>query len=277
MSVEISDHIVKFGIDLSIVNEYSDPLNVVDLAVETEEAGWDGIFIWDLLNHEKKDDPVLDVTVALTAIASHTSKIKIGILVTALPRRRPWKLAKEMVTIDHLSKGRLILGVGSGFYDKDFSTFGEESNLTTRAEKLDESLNIILGLWGGTPFSYQGKHYQITDAHFLPTPYQYPRIPIWVGGSWKKKAMLRAAKYDGVYPMIESPDEFKKMVEYIKANRSTDELFEFASSGETPEDKEEAMRIIQPYIDAGATWWMVWSEESVRDTLRKIRAGPPNK
>jgi alkanesulfonate monooxygenase SsuD/methylene tetrahydromethanopterin reductase-like flavin-dependent oxidoreductase (luciferase family) len=111
-------------------------------------------------------------------------------MVTPLPRRRPWKVARETVSLDHASKGRLILGVGLGDPSQwDYGFFGEETDAKIRAEKLDESLDILVGLWSGKPFQYQGKHYRLKEVHFLPQPVQQPRIPIWVGGWWHNQGV----------------------------------------------------------------------------------------
>jgi alkanesulfonate monooxygenase SsuD/methylene tetrahydromethanopterin reductase-like flavin-dependent oxidoreductase (luciferase family) len=101
-------------------------------------------------------------------------------LLTPPSRRRPWKLASETVTLDVLSKGRAILSVGLGAPDTGFEEFGEVTNRRIRSELLDESIDILTGLWQGEPIEHQGKHYQITKTNFEPGPatVQKPRIPI---------------------------------------------------------------------------------------------------
>ena len=140
-----------------------DARTAANLAREAEQAGWDGFFVWE---------PVwgIDAWVALTAAAMVTERIRLGTMLTPLSRMRPWKLASETVTLDQLSGGRVILAVGLGAPDTGFASFGEETRRKERAELLDEGLDILTGLWRGQPFSYQGKHYQVSPTEFAPPP-----------------------------------------------------------------------------------------------------------
>ena len=141
---------MRFGIDVPNIGDYSDPLTLADLALVAEESGWEGFFIWDHLSLGL-DVPIADPWVVLAAIAMRTQRIRIGTMVTPLPRRRPWKLARETVSVDHLSGGRLTLGIGVGDpSDKEFEPFGEEGSRKIRARMLDEGLDVLAGLWSGT-------------------------------------------------------------------------------------------------------------------------------
>src|SRR5689334_12104356 len=135
---------MQFAIDIPHFGPFSDPNLVAELAHEAEEAGWNGFFLWDHLNYKHDGSPaaveIADPWILLTAIALRTKSIKLGPMVTPLPRRRPWKVARETVTLDHLSGGRLIFGAGLGFQPGDFTAFAEETDPRVRAEKLDESL-----------------------------------------------------------------------------------------------------------------------------------------
>lgn len=141
-----------------------------DLAHEAEAAGWDGFFVWDSVWG-------MDPWVTLAAVAVSTERIRIGTMLTPVSRRRPWKLAGETVTLDHLSNGRLILSVGLGAPETGFAQFGEETDRKIRAELLDEGLDILTGLWRGQPFNYDGKHYRVRETTFMPPlpPVQSPR------------------------------------------------------------------------------------------------------
>lgn len=124
-----------------------------------------------------------DPWVALTAIALRTQRIRLGPMVTPIPRRRPWKLARETLSIEQISDGRLVLGVGLGYFpSEEFADFGEEPDAKVRAGKLDEGLAIFAGLWSDEPFSFAGEHFQVNSVHMQPSPVQQPRIPIWVAG-----------------------------------------------------------------------------------------------
>jgi alkanesulfonate monooxygenase SsuD/methylene tetrahydromethanopterin reductase-like flavin-dependent oxidoreductase (luciferase family) len=268
-------------VNLPNFGDYHQTQTLSNLAIEAEDAGWDGFFIWD---HIEGEQFFADPIIALAAIASRTTRIKLGTMVTPLPRRRPWKIAREMTSLDHLSKGRLIMGVGLGNPPTEYSKFGEPQATRIRAEKLDESLDIITGLWTGETFSYIGKHYQIEEMIFLPKPYQKPRIPIWVGGFWPNKLPFRrAAKYDGVYPAMSwpkklSPLDLKHILSYIRRHRKNIDFFEVVAGGITPNDLEAGADIVKPWLNAGATWW---SEDinGWRGTLEemryRIRNGPP--
>ncbi len=180
------------------------PRTLAGLAQTAEAAGWDGFFIWDHILFDPYGGIAMsDPWVALAAIAMSTQRIRIGAMVTPLPRRRPWKLAREAVSLDHLSDGRLLLGVGLGDPAREeFEWLGEESDARVRAVKLDEGLDILVGLLSGHKFSYSGEHHQIKETVFLPTPVQQPHIPIWVAGAWpNKRPFRRAARWDGVLPV----------------------------------------------------------------------------
>lgn len=279
---------MKFGINIPNYGAFSDPKVLVQLARETEDAGWDGIFLWDHIHWGEFVTPTADPWIALAAMAAETKRIVLGPMVTPLPRRRPWKVAREAVTLDHLSDGRFILGVGLGGWEKhEFAMLGEASDAKIRGEQLDEALDIITGLWRGEPFSYQGKHYHIDNIQFLPTPMQTPRIPIWVAGTWSKKraAFRRAARFDGVFPMAErmdyiSTDQVRDMVAYIKQYRTTDAPFDVVIwHATTGTDANADTERIRAYTDAGVTWWQEdcslwrWSLKESRD---RIRLGPPH-
>lgn len=282
---------MRAGISVPNFSEYSDSRLVAELAHEAEDAGWDGFFLWDHLLFENKWRlPIADPWVALAAMAMRTSHIRLGPMVTPIPRRRPWKLARETVTLDHLSNGRLILGVGLGWPPvDDFARFGEESDDKVRAAKLDEGLDILTGLWSGEPFRYQGQHYHIQEETvFLPRPVQSPRIPIWVAGFWPKKAPFRrAARWDGVFPLSLNVEwdqnipleEVQATRAYCLSQRATDAPFEIVVAGETPgDDPAKASAIVTPYIEAGMTWWIenVTPQRGPLDAMRqRIRQGPP--
>jgi alkanesulfonate monooxygenase SsuD/methylene tetrahydromethanopterin reductase-like flavin-dependent oxidoreductase (luciferase family) len=278
---------VRFAIDTPNFGDYSDPRLMAEMARETEEAGWDGFFIWDHMLWTSPDNfPVADPYVTLAAMAASTSRITLGPMITPVARRRPWKLAREAVTLDHLSGGRFVLGVGiGGDWFGDYSRFGEPPDDKSHAEMLDEGLDVLAGLWSGEPFSYEGKHYKINDAQFLPRPVQQPRIPIWVAGRWpNKKPFQRAARWDGVYPLSPedetrlSPDDFRSMIAYINEQRESNEPFEVLHAGRTDGDDIAKDRdLVQPYAEAGVTWWVEdfnW-EDSPALVRERIRKGPP--
>jgi hypothetical protein len=266
---------------------YGDARTAANLAGEAEQAGWDGFFVWE---------PVwgIDAWVSLTAAAMQTERIRLGTMLTPLSRMRPWKLASETATLDHLSNGRVILAVGLGAIDSGFEAFGEVTDRKTRAELLDEGLDILTGLWRGQPFHYDGKHYRIKETNFFPPPppVQQPRIPIWVVGAWPRmKSMQRVLRYDGLLPNVLGDDgqiraitlsDIREMKAFIEANRTEQTPFDLIMEGETPgDDPEKAAAIVRPWAEAGATWWIEtrWevprNAEGLKVVQQRIRQGPP--
>ena len=278
---------MRFAINLPAFNALSDIRALAELAHEAEENGWDGFFLWDHLQTEP-NGPTADPWVALTAIAMRTKRIRFGALVTPLPRRRPWKFARETATLDQLSGGRLVVGVGIGSdHWREYSAFGEPMEDKTHGAMLDEALDVVTGLWSGEPFNYEGRYYTVHDAHFLPTPKQQPHIPIWVAAVWPHKTPLRrAARWDGVFPIHwddspMQPDEVREMATYIRAQRA-------ASGATSPFDivlaggmgnlsRDEAVEALRGYAEAGVTWWQegFLQGDQIEDVRACIQQGPP--
>ena len=276
---------MRFGIHVPQFGDYGDPNKLAAFAREAEDSGWDGFFIWDHIQ-VNWPAPVADTTVALAAIALATRRMRIGPIVTPLFRRNPVKLARETVSLDHLSGGRLVLGVGlGGDWFGEISTFAGPLEGRVRAAMLDEALAVIIGLWSGAKFSFDGDHYQVREAQFIPAPLQLPRIPIWLAGTWPKKPPFRrAARFDGIVPAsadiekVLSPDDIRGVRDFIEANRSVASPFDIVCTGETSGDPALAREKVAPYAEAGATWWLEgrlpW-KESLDDFRRRVLAGPP--
>ena len=256
---------MKQAINIINFGDCADARVLADLAWEAENAGWDGFFIWDHIAWDWGAMPMVDPWIALTAIALRTTRIRIGTMVTPLPRRRPWKLARETVSLDQLSGGRLTLGVGLGITQAEYANLGEPADFKTRAAMLDEGLEVLTGLWRGEPFSFEGQFYTLKDAHFLPTPQQEPRIPIWVAGMWPNKPPFRrAARWDGVFPIlrdagidnIPSPQQIREIIAFVGEHRQAQTPFDVVVAGVTPgDDPRQAADTVARYAEAGVTWW----------------------
>ena len=287
---------MRYAIDVPNMGPFGDPHLLVDLARDAEQAGWDGFFVWDHLGGREWNLPMVDPWIALAAIAAHTSRIRLGTMVTPLPRRRPWKVARETVTLDHLSGGRLILGVGLGSgRASEWADLGEETDFRRRGAMLDEALAILVGLWSAQPFSFRGEHYTVEHAHFLPGPLQQPHIPVWVAGYWPNKAPFRrGARWDGMFPLFPDAEEdarlsmFSEAVAFLRAQRGENPApFDILHRGVTPgDDPARAAELVAPYAEAGATWWaeaihpqrsgVGWDGVWPLDVLReRVRQGPP--
>ena len=276
---------MKYGLDVSITGAYAHADLLADLAVLAEEAGWDGFFVQDGLLGAGAQ-ALVDPWVALCAIALRTRRLSMGALMTPLAAYRPWQVARQAVSLDHLSGGRLIFGAGLGFQARDFAAVGEDADPRRRAEKLDEGLAILRGLWSGEPVNFHGAHYQLTEVQLLPRPLQEHGIPVWIAGYWpNRKPLRRAAGFDGIYigsqkangePL--APSGLKEALAYIRTQRESASPFDVVFAGETDADVEKAAKVVYPYALAGATWWLegIWTERgSYEDMRERIRLGPP--
>lgn len=272
---------MRFGVYVPTFGEY-DVEALAQLAREAEGAGWDGFFIWDHLAWTPDEgEPLADTTVALSAIALATERVRFGALVTALARRRPWKLAKEAATLDRLSGGRLVVGVGLGAAP-DMHPFGEGGPPGELASHLDEGLEVLAALWSGEAVTHEGEHFSLGGAALRPAPLQRPRIPIWVAGFWPNRPPFRrAARWDGALPLARghllkelSPQALGRCRDYVDANRISSEPFDLIAFAVTQPRTPE---VVAEYEQAGATWWVEAADpltESLADFRARIVRGP---
>lgn len=227
---------------------FTEPATVVRWGREAQAAGWDGFFLWDHVQWRPGAAP-LDPWVMLGALAQVTRTVRLGTLVTPLSRRRPHLVAKQLTTLDRLSGGRAVLGVGLGEpVDRDFADLGEEPDPRTRAAMLDEGLEVVDGLLQG-PTDHRGEHYRVT-TDLRPRPVQRPRPPVWVAGvAPHRRTLARARRWDGVVPIGKDGDLTpEQLAAYLRLD------------GETTREGWDvvAHRVrgagTQDYADAGATW-----------------------
>ena len=185
---------MRFG----FVIPWADADEIAELAAAAEEHGWDGVFVWE---------PVwgVDAWISLALAAVRTTTIRLGTMLTAPSRRRPWELASQVATVDRLSDGRVTLSVGLGAPESGMEAFGEECGRRERAELMDECLDIVCGLWQGQPFEYDGRHFTVRPTEFpsIGETVQRPRVPVWcVGAIDHPKSMGRALRWDGLIPQV---------------------------------------------------------------------------
>jgi alkanesulfonate monooxygenase SsuD/methylene tetrahydromethanopterin reductase-like flavin-dependent oxidoreductase (luciferase family) len=246
-----------------------DPRLLADLAAEAEEAGWDGVFLWDHILRRREE--VIDITdpwVCLSAMAMTTTRIRIGPLVTPLTRRRPIKLAREITTLDHLSRGRLTMTFGLGVdTGGELSRFGEIVDQKVRADRLDEGLTILNQLFAGHA-DFHGEHFQVDDVAFGPLTVQKPRPPYWfaIRGTATRPAR-RAAAYEGIIPIEMELDRVRELLDIIRNLRGSLDGFDVVASdtpGIGPHATDNEM------LDAGATW--ITRRVEVGATANDVRA-----
>jgi alkanesulfonate monooxygenase SsuD/methylene tetrahydromethanopterin reductase-like flavin-dependent oxidoreductase (luciferase family) len=258
---------LSYAIFIPPFAEYAEPRRLVALAQSAEEAGWDGVYLWDhvLTGWHMA---VADSFVMAAAIAQATGRVRLGMLVTPLARRRPWVLARQTATLDQLSEGRLVVGVGLGLDTRgEFSSFsGEVLDPVARATVLDESLEVLVRLWSGEAVEFEGETIAVHSDAFLPTPVQQP-LPIWVAARWpNKRPFVRAARYQGCFPLLDQggsevhglPEPgLVAAVRAVLADNAAAPGIDIACRGEcgSVPAGEVGSRLLE-LEQAGMTWWL---------------------
>jgi alkanesulfonate monooxygenase SsuD/methylene tetrahydromethanopterin reductase-like flavin-dependent oxidoreductase (luciferase family) len=247
-----------------------EPSSLVDLGLTAEANGWDGVFLWHhVVGTPDFAVPMSDAWVVLGALAARTRRVLLGTTVTGLPRHQPHEVARQAVTMDHLSGGRMVLGVGLGEPPSEYTALRRSADRRTLAAMLDEGLEVVSGLWSGQPFSHDGPHYSLDGVQFLPPPVQQPRIPVWVSAMARNEHTLgRAARWDGVILGAMTAEGGMDVL-------APDAVAEVAARPDAPGDVVVAAPAgTDPalYEGTGATWLLVtdWLDE-----LRKVAAAPP--
>jgi alkanesulfonate monooxygenase SsuD/methylene tetrahydromethanopterin reductase-like flavin-dependent oxidoreductase (luciferase family) len=247
-----------------------EPSALVDIGVAAEANGWDGVFLWHhTIGTPDFAVPMSDAWVVLGALAVRTERVRLGTTVTALPRHQPHEVARQTVTLDRLSGGRIVLGVGLGEPASEYTAAGRAADRSTLASMLDEGLEVVAGLWTGRPFTHHGAHYSFDGVQFLPTPLQQPRIPVWVSALLRNERTLgRAGRWDGV---LLGTMTAGGGIEAL----SPDEVASVAARTDAPADIVVVAPVgIDPsiYEDTGATWVLFtgWLDE-----LRSLADAPP--
>lgn len=268
-----------------------DPAALVDAAVVAEEAGWDGVFLADHLifpppaqigeRGTSEPAPFPDPWITLAGIATRTTTLRLGTWITPVPRRQPWQLARDVATLDRLSHGRALLGVGLG-RRPDYERFGSPWDLGRLGRQADEALQVIDALWRGEPVSMFGEFYRLDEAVVLPVPHTRPRVPILIGGLWPNKAFLRrGARWDGIIPHFpgdgvlpaDGVDPAQHLRDLVAAYR---ELAEEPGEIVVLDASESSPEYLDACRELGVTWLLTAKREG-RWTLDldAIREGPP--
>ena len=271
----------RCGLYLPPFGPLADPAVLVDVARRAEAAGWDGVFLWE---HVLSDGPgpVTDPWVTLGAMAAATARIRLGTLVTPMPRRRPWVVARQAATVSRLSGGRCVLGVGLGADEYgDFSRFGEEPALRVRAAMADEALAIVRAIWSGQALDHRGEHYRVRLEPADPEPHP---IPIWVAATLPRlRALPRAARCEGVVLMGRnlrvSAEDVARTVAVLRAGGvEGDHAFDVVVPGNASPAWDNPQEVDLGALGrAGMTWWMesLVHYDPLPLTLAVVDAGPP--
>jgi alkanesulfonate monooxygenase SsuD/methylene tetrahydromethanopterin reductase-like flavin-dependent oxidoreductase (luciferase family) len=257
---------MRYGVSVPCFGVGVDAALIAEWALDAEAAGWHGFFLWDhLFAFDPGPIDVVDPWIALTAAACATTHIRLGTMVTPLPRRRPLVVARQTVSLDRLSGGRLVLGVGTGAFPFEWDYCGEEAHHRRRGEMLDEHLQLLTQLWAGEPVRHEGRFYTVAGPEWAavcyPPPVQQPRIPIWVGGSWPgTRPFVRAAQWDGVVPMRVDGDwtvaDTAAVAKRIRELRVGGSPFDIAIPSESSPEDPRRIEVRRQHSAAGATWWI---------------------
>jgi alkanesulfonate monooxygenase SsuD/methylene tetrahydromethanopterin reductase-like flavin-dependent oxidoreductase (luciferase family) len=276
---------VRFGVFLPPFEEFADARRVMSLAAAAEDAGWDGFFLWDHML-ARPGMAVAEAWVTMAAVATATTRMRIGALVTPLPRRRPWVLARQIATLDGLSRGRLIAGIGLGDDGwKEFSAFGDETSPLLRGEMLDESLDLLQRLLGGDAVRFEGSHYDVDTTPFLPRPQQNP-LPIWGAVRWpNRKPLMRIAHLQGCFPIFASsgpppppvPDDIVAIRRAIADLGGSPDIDIAIRCALSLQDSAAIPETVASLEEAGVTWILeaVAPGEQPESVERVVRQGPP--
>lgn len=263
---------MKHALFVAPFGELADARVLADRARHAEATGWEGMFLWDHIQW-KPGLAVADPWMCLTAIAMSTERMRIGLLVTPLTRRRPQELARQSTTLDRLSGGRLVFGVGLG-HDRmgELSSFGEVVDPMIQSRRMEESLQVITQLWTGNEVNHRGPHHTVDGVTFTPLPIQQPRIPVWVAGRTPNAGPTRrAARWDGYFPIDLSVEQVAAEMAIIADLRGSLEGFDLVVTQPPGTDPE-------PWAKVGTTWFLAGAGDAatIADLDAIIAAGPPD-
>ena len=277
---------MRFGVYCANYGFLSEPAVLLDMAGRAEAAGWDGFFLYDhIVPVSGRVARSVDPWSVLGAIASRTERVTLGVLVTPVARRQPWELAHQAIAVDRMSRGRLVLGVGLGA-QADHDAFNPGLSAPELGRRLDEGLRILADLLAGATIDHSGS-WQLRRVGLRPGPWN-GTIPIWVGGSYGRRApLVRSLRHQGYFPIPpgtwsplkpSSLAGIRRAVAEIRAHRGTLEGFEIASAGLSPSPPEGAESPVDTYAAAGVTWWLEVLEPergSAEALIARVDAGPP--
>jgi alkanesulfonate monooxygenase SsuD/methylene tetrahydromethanopterin reductase-like flavin-dependent oxidoreductase (luciferase family) len=276
---------MRYGLDISSAGSWGDPRTMAEMAALAETSGWDGVFLEDYVFFPGGLES-FDPWVTLAAIAVATDTVRLGTLVTPLPLRQPARVAVEAMTLDHLSGGRLILGVGAGDpASDDVRARGDALSARSAAEILDEAIEVITALWSGKETTFHGSHLDLSDATLRPRPLQRPGIPIWVGGCLTRRGPReRALRWDGACLYGTPPPTWRdvtaddvRALRHDARERRGDDTFVVAVGGrERRDDLDAEIDYVTSLAEAGTDWWHEYVPPRLPyDTARAlVEAGP---
>jgi alkanesulfonate monooxygenase SsuD/methylene tetrahydromethanopterin reductase-like flavin-dependent oxidoreductase (luciferase family) len=264
---------MRHAVFLPPFGELAEPRAVAELARRAEGTGWDGFFLWDhILRPPLEPQDIADVWVTLSVVATVTERLRLGPMVTPLARRRPQVVARQAVTLDRASGGRLILGLGLGVDTSgELSRFGDPVDARSRGDLLDEGADLLVALWSGEPVRHRGAYFRAEDVQFLPRGVQEPHVPLWFAARGVVgRPLRRAARHQGVFAIELDTAGLVEALEIIRSQRGSLDGFDVAVRMQEHPDLAAAAAV-------GVTW-ALWSPEAgvtLGEVERRIDEGPP--
>lgn len=274
---------MKHGLFLPPFDGLADVERMADLAVLAEEVGWDGFFVWDHLRYPAPVRDILDPYVCLAVMAARTSRITLGPMVTPLIRRRPQVVARQAVSLDRLSRGRLVMGFGIGddYAGDEFAAFGELASASDRGRALNEGIAIFHGLVSGQEVNFEGEFLTAREVAFHPGAFRPPGIPLWLAGRWPNRAPIRrAAQHQGMMVIqMTEPDQVSELKDrLIEAGADLDhfDIVVWGQRGDNMVYREDER--YSQWSEAGVTWFLTGPgpfDLDFDEVRAYIAVGPP--
>jgi F420-dependent oxidoreductase-like protein len=256
-----------------------------------DSLGYDTAWVFDHFFPIMTNDPsgpCYEGWVMLTALAAETSLAQVGVLVTGNTYRHPAVLAKMGATLDHTSGGRLIMGIGAGWFELEHEAYGIHFGTTAeRISRVDEAAEIIKRLWTERQVTFEGRHYQLKDAYCEPKPLQQPRPPLMMGGAGEKLMLRVIAKHADQWNTFGSPEVFRHKIGVLKEHcaavgRNFDDIeISWAGAGLVTDSREEKDQLLRRLAELfgvtpeqAAPGALIGSASELRDRVRQfVEAG----
>lgn len=186
------------------------------VAMASEEAGLDSAWMPDHFQYGS-ETPVLEAWVTLGALAAATTRLRLGVLVSGIPYRNPALLAKMGTTLDVISHGRLIMGIGAAWHEEEFASYGYEfETAARRGERLEEGAQVVRAMLSQARTTFEGRYYRVNDAINEPRAVQQPHPPLMIGGNGEKVTLRLVARYADMCNLLATPDEVRRLLDVLR-------------------------------------------------------------